>query len=45
MKWADKFRRLRIRTNADQPDQAANAIAFGAEGIGLMQNRTYVLRR
>jgi pyruvate, orthophosphate dikinase len=35
MKWADSIRRLRIRTNADQPDQAANAIAFGAEGIGL----------
>jgi len=35
MKWADKIRRLGIRTNADQPDQAANAIAFGAAGIGL----------
>jgi pyruvate,orthophosphate dikinase len=35
MKWADKARRLDIRTNADQPDQAANAIAFGATGIGL----------
>ena len=35
MNWADKFRRLGIRTNADQPDQASNAIAFGAEGIGL----------
>ena len=35
MKWADKVRTLKIRTNADQPDQAANAIAFGAEGIGL----------
>jgi pyruvate,orthophosphate dikinase len=35
MKWADKIRSLRVRTNADQPDQAANAIAFGAEGIGL----------
>ncbi len=35
MKWADDARRLGIRTNADQPDQAANAIAFGAEGIGL----------
>jgi len=35
MKWADKVRKLRIRTNADQPDQAANAVAFGAEGIGL----------
>ncbi|HEX2963274.1 MAG TPA: pyruvate, phosphate dikinase [Ignavibacteriales bacterium] len=35
MTWADKVRRLGIRTNADQPDQAQNAIAFGAEGIGL----------
>src|SRR6266850_8331292 len=35
MKWADKIRRLGIRTNADQPDQAANAVAFGAAGIGL----------
>jgi pyruvate, orthophosphate dikinase len=35
MSWADKYRKLRIRTNADQPDQSANAVAFGAEGIGL----------
>jgi pyruvate,orthophosphate dikinase len=35
MKWADETRRLGIRTNADQPDQAAIAVAFGAEGIGL----------
>jgi pyruvate,orthophosphate dikinase len=35
MKWADEIRRLKVRTNADQPDQARNAIAFGAEGIGL----------
>jgi len=35
MTWADKYRKLKIRTNADQPDQSANAIAFGAEGIGL----------
>jgi pyruvate,orthophosphate dikinase len=35
MNWADKYRTLKIRTNADQPDQSANAIAFGAEGIGL----------
>ncbi|MBX7169105.1 MAG: pyruvate, phosphate dikinase [Pirellulales bacterium] len=35
MGWADKHRRLRIRTNADEPKQAAEAIAFGAEGIGL----------
>ena len=35
MKWADKYRRLNVRTNADQPDQASTAISFGAEGIGL----------
>jgi pyruvate,orthophosphate dikinase len=35
MKWVDGARRLKVRTNADQPDQAAEAIAFGAEGIGL----------
>ncbi len=35
MKLADKFRKLGIRTNADQPEQVTNAIAFGAEGIGL----------
>ncbi|MBX9677235.1 MAG: pyruvate, phosphate dikinase [Gemmataceae bacterium] len=35
MKWADSVRTLKIRTNADQPDQAEQAVAFGAEGIGL----------
>jgi pyruvate, orthophosphate dikinase len=35
MSWADKARKLGVRTNADQPDQSVNAIAFGAEGIGL----------
>lgn len=35
MQWADEVRKLRIRTNADKPDQSAQAIAFGAEGIGL----------
>ena len=35
MTWADEVRKLGVRTNADQPDQSANAIAFGAEGIGL----------
>jgi pyruvate,orthophosphate dikinase len=33
--WADKARRLAVRANADQPDQAATAVAFGAQGIGL----------
>src|SRR5262249_26090672 len=35
MKWADAARQLRVRTNADLPDQCTNAIAFGAEGVGL----------
>jgi len=35
MGWADKARRLRVRANADQPDQSTAAVAFGAEGIGL----------
>jgi pyruvate,orthophosphate dikinase len=35
MSWADEFRELGIRTNADTPEQVENAIAFGAEGIGL----------
>ncbi|MEE8380293.1 MAG: pyruvate, phosphate dikinase, partial [Thermodesulfobacteriota bacterium] len=35
MGWADEVRRLGVRANADQPDQSANSIAFGAEGIGL----------
>ncbi|TAJ16781.1 MAG: pyruvate, phosphate dikinase, partial [Planctomycetota bacterium] len=33
--WADRARTLRVRTNADQPDQCTVAVAFGAEGIGL----------
>jgi pyruvate,orthophosphate dikinase len=33
--WSDKFRRLGVRANADQPDQAELAYAFGARGIGL----------
>ncbi|MCA9751285.1 MAG: pyruvate, phosphate dikinase, partial [Gemmatimonadetes bacterium] len=35
MDWADQIRHLKVRTNADQPDQAKLAVAFGAEGIGL----------
>jgi pyruvate,orthophosphate dikinase len=35
LEWADKFRRLGVRANADQPDQADIAYAFGARGIGL----------
>ena len=35
MKWADGFRRMRVRANADTPADARQARAFGAEGIGL----------
>jgi pyruvate,orthophosphate dikinase len=35
MEWADRFRTLRVRTNADTPNDAAVARKFGAEGIGL----------
>ena len=35
MSWADKYRRLRVRTNADTPHDAAKARELGAEGIGL----------
>ncbi|MFO0814462.1 MAG: pyruvate, phosphate dikinase [Gemmatales bacterium] len=35
MDWSDQYRKIKVRTNADLPDQAAEAIAFGAEGIGL----------
>ena len=35
MKWADKHRSLKIRTNADTPLMARQAVSFGAEGIGL----------
>ena len=53
MVWADKFRKLDVRTNADQPDQALNAVAFGAVGIGLCRtehmffegDRIYSVRR
>ncbi len=35
MKWADKYRTMGIRTNADSPAQASTAVGLGAEGIGL----------
>jgi pyruvate, orthophosphate dikinase len=35
MKWCDQATRMGVRTNADTPEQALNAIAFGASGIGL----------
>ena len=35
MAWADKYRRLQVRTNADTPRDAAKAVELGAQGIGL----------
>ncbi len=35
MTWADKHRRMKVRTNADSPLQARQAVALGAQGIGL----------
>lgn len=35
LRWADEVRRLRVRTNADNPEDAAKAREFGAEGVGL----------
>lgn len=35
MSWSDEYRRMRVRTNADSPNDATNARKFGAEGIGL----------
>ncbi|MBW7864040.1 MAG: pyruvate, phosphate dikinase, partial [Candidatus Hydrogenedentes bacterium] len=35
MKWADEVRQINVRTNADSPADAQQAVAFGAEGIGL----------
>ena len=44
MGWADEFRRLQIWTNADQPNQAEEAIAFGAEGMGSHAPSTCFLK-
>ena len=35
MRWADQFRKLQVRTNADTPVDTENAVKLGAEGIGL----------
>ncbi len=53
MKWADKLRRLKVRTNAETPNDAKTAVKFGAEGIGLCrtehmffdENRINVMRQ
>lgn len=35
MKWADEYRRLKVRANADTPEDARKSLGFGAQGIGL----------
>ncbi|MBO6266457.1 MAG: pyruvate, phosphate dikinase [Acidaminococcaceae bacterium] len=35
MRWADQYRKMQVRTNADTPADAENAVRLGAEGIGL----------
>ena len=35
MAWCDKYRKLQVRTNADNPHDTKQAVRFGAEGIGL----------
>ncbi|MEZ5275495.1 MAG: pyruvate, phosphate dikinase [Opitutaceae bacterium] len=35
MKWCEKATRMSVRANADSPEQVANAVAFGAKGVGL----------
>ena len=37
MKWADERRTMQIRTNADTPEDAARAVGFGAQGVGLVR--------
>ena len=41
MEWADKRRRLKVRTNADTPKDAKQAVDFGAEGIGLVRTEHF----
>ncbi|SFN39749.1 pyruvate, phosphate dikinase [Proteiniclasticum ruminis] len=53
MSWADEIRSLKVRTNADTPHDAAQAIKFGAEGIGLTrtehmffaEDRIFIMRQ
>ena len=44
LSWADKVRKLEIRTNADTPEQVATALAFGAKGIGLTRTEHMFFR-
>jgi pyruvate,orthophosphate dikinase len=44
MKWADRHRRMKVRTNADTPAMAKQAVAYGAEGIGLCRTEHIFLK-
>jgi pyruvate,orthophosphate dikinase len=45
LRWADDARRLKVRTNADNPPDAAKAVEFGAEGIGLCRTEHMFLEK
>jgi len=45
MKWCSQASRMQVRTNADTPEQAENAVAFGAVGIGLTRTEHMFLKR
>ena len=45
LSWADDARRLGVRTNADTPEDAAKAVEFGAEGIGLCRTEHMFLQK
>ncbi|MCH7811796.1 MAG: pyruvate, phosphate dikinase [Chloroflexi bacterium] len=45
LSWADEIRRLGVRTNADNPKDAAKAVEFGAEGIGLCRTEHMFLEK
>ena len=45
MNWADKYRTMKVRTNADTPADAKKAVELGAEGIGLCRTEHMSLMR
>ena len=42
MTWADGFRTMKVRTNADNPQDAQKALDLGAEGIGLCVGNNFL---
>ena len=45
MEWADKYRTMKVRTNADTPADAKKAVELGAEGIGLCRTEHMFFER